>query len=158
MKYVIQMICHKHGYRSEPFIATQIQLFELLKDSENVDRSDYILTVGYIKPSDQGAIEEEGLQISGNPLITVQTFLEMFDAELAAENAKNPNLDEYQEEQLDIMDATPTTIDEIRQAFEISEGATDEQVDEHIAKCLELGLDPTDPESEKLIMEQAQNA
>ena len=75
MKFVLQLIQHQTGQRSEPFIATQEELVKVLEEYEEKDPQDFILTVGYIKD------EESGMMISGNPLITIQTFLATFSPE-----------------------------------------------------------------------------
>ena len=79
MQMVLQFINHKNGQRSEPFVATAAQLRDSLREAEEVNSDDLILCVGYVT-------EEEEMRISGNPLMTVKSFLETFDSNLQIES------------------------------------------------------------------------
>lgn len=69
MKYVVQIIDHTNGQRSEPFITETKQFVQQLLDS-TLPRENLILCVGYVPESDTPE-----MQISGNPLMTIDTFL-----------------------------------------------------------------------------------
>ena len=84
MRYVIQIIDHTNGQRTEPFVTDTKALVEtLLKAS--LPKENLILCVGYIPEDDHE------MQISGNPLMTIETFLKanniIEDAELTEETA-----------------------------------------------------------------------
>lgn len=78
MKYVVQIIDHTNGQRSEPFITETKRFVEQLLES-TLPRENLILCVGYV-PEDN-----KEMQISGNPLMTIKSFLEannIIEAEL----------------------------------------------------------------------------
>ena len=74
-KFVIQIINAENGNRSKPYEANWDQLAESLKKAESINSKDYILLVAAIEG------EEEQMQIPQSPLITIETFLSMFDSE-----------------------------------------------------------------------------
>lgn len=69
MKYVVQLINHEDGTRTEPFVTEVKKLVETLMES-TLPRENIILCVGYIPDDDNE------MQISGNPLMTIKSFLE----------------------------------------------------------------------------------
>lgn len=68
MKYVIQLINHEDGTRTEPFVVEIKDLVQNLLKS-TLPRENLILCVGYVPE------ENNEMQISGNPLMTIDTFL-----------------------------------------------------------------------------------
>ena len=68
VRFIFQMINHKDGRRSEPFITTWDSLHETLANHpEEVDEEDYILLVA--------VLENRDTKIPPTPLIKVKTFL-----------------------------------------------------------------------------------
>jgi len=70
--FMIQIINHQSGYRSEPFLSTWEGLRKVLKDSAENDGpvgKDYILLVAVMR-DDETIIPQA-------PLITVDTFMAM---------------------------------------------------------------------------------
>ena len=84
MKYVVQIVDHTNGQRTEPFVTETKSLVETLLES-TLPRENLILCVGYIPE------EDNEMQISGNPLMTIDTFLKanniIEDVELTEETA-----------------------------------------------------------------------
>lgn len=84
MKYVVQIVDHTNGQRTEPFVTETRSLVKTLMEC-TLPRENLILCVGYI-PEDN-----HEMQISGNPLMTIDTFLKanniIEDAELIEETA-----------------------------------------------------------------------
>lgn len=75
MKYVFQLINHKNGERSEPAVASWDELAAVMRENnEQIEKDDYILLVAIVDPES----ENEGLVIPKTPLITIDTFLKMF--------------------------------------------------------------------------------
>jgi len=71
-RFMIQIINHENGYRSEPFLSDWDGLRKSLKEAEENDGpkgKDYILLVAVLR-------DEETI-IPQAPLITVDTFMEM---------------------------------------------------------------------------------
>jgi len=81
-KFVIQIINHQNGNRSEPFEAGWDELAESLKKAEEIDNDNYLLLVAVVDP------ENEKMRIPKSPLITIATFLDMFANE-QLENTQN---------------------------------------------------------------------
>lgn len=80
MKYVIQLISHQTGYRSEPILNTYTGFAEALKESE-VDVKDFVLIVGAHDPD----ATDSQLELATSPLFTVGTFLKTTYPELTEE-------------------------------------------------------------------------
>lgn len=74
-KFVFQLVDHESGQRSEPFITTWDELYDLVNDnlakSDQAEKrlKDYVLLVC--------VLEEQETVIPGTPLITVQSFLDL---------------------------------------------------------------------------------
>jgi len=78
-KFVIQIINHENGNRSKPFEASWDELnATLTKAGESVSPENYILLVAAIKETDG----DEQMHIPTAPLITIGTFMEMFQDEV----------------------------------------------------------------------------
>lgn len=76
-RFIYQIINHETGNRSKPFTATIDELNESLDNiSDSVYRKNYILLVATIDPES----EEEQMHIPQSPLITIETFLSMFES------------------------------------------------------------------------------
>jgi len=63
--FMIQLIAHKTGKRSDPFGADMEQLKEILRHTEDENDDDYVLMVG-VKPDDGD------FQVTNTPLITIK--------------------------------------------------------------------------------------
>ena len=68
--FLIQFISHKDGMRSQPFQATRDELYDLLKDREDIDSEDLILVVARL-----GTLPGQ-TQIENLPIITIKQWLE----------------------------------------------------------------------------------
>ena len=70
-KFIFQVIAHKNGERTEPFVATWEECRATIRKAE-VDEADYLLLVALIDPD-----KETDLVIPKTPLISVETLLKM---------------------------------------------------------------------------------
>lgn len=76
-RFVIQIINAESGNRSKPFQATWDDLAtSLTKAGSAVNSKDYILLVAAVGKDESN---EQQLQIPQSPLITIETFLDMFE-------------------------------------------------------------------------------
>lgn len=81
MKYVIQVIDHTNGNRSEPFMTDTKSLVESLL-ATTLPRENLLLCIGYVPDDDT-----KEMQISGNPLMTIDSFLKANNVIEEMENA-----------------------------------------------------------------------
>lgn len=69
-KFLVQMIAHKNGSRSEPFITSLDDLKTDLENSDKTDPENYVLLVG--------TVDNDGnVDICGAPLFPVKSLLQM---------------------------------------------------------------------------------
>lgn len=84
MKFLYQLIDHETGSRSKPFMGDWDEMAQAFKEhKEKIDSEDYILLVATINEDSP----EEQMQIPTAPIITVQTFLDMYAAKPQKETA-----------------------------------------------------------------------
>jgi len=73
-EFIYQLINHENGNRSRPFTGNWDTIAKAFDDNkENIDMKNYLLLVATI-----GNGGEQQTEIPQSPLITVQTFMDMY--------------------------------------------------------------------------------
>lgn len=72
MQFIVQLVNHQTGQRSEEFITTAPDLARILRDQEELDQEDHILVLASV---DKTAEEQHQLQFTRTPIMSIESFL-----------------------------------------------------------------------------------